>query len=151
MPIEYTIDLSRRLIRATIVGNFTTEEALACVGGAVAEVGEKGFNILSDHREIGTPATREQLEAMIGKLSALRSTVAGANWAVVVGKPSSYGMMRMLRVLAQRVPIRVEIFESMEEAESWLDAICTIVERDIVAGAAKPGLADGEMKWRPFA
>ena len=127
MPVAYRIDTPRRLIRAKIEGNLTAADMLLCVNEIAPELGRNKFDMLSDHREIATPATREQLEMLVARLSTMRATLAGMNWAVVVGKPSSYGMMRMLRVLAQRVPIRVEIFESVSEAEIWLDAVRRVV------------------------
>ncbi len=133
MPIVYGIHRDRELVHAKVVGNFTTADVLSCISEVAAEVGERGFNILSDHREIGTPITREQLEMMVARLSTLRATMAGSNWAVVVGKPSSYGMMRMLRVLVERVPIRLEIFECLKEAEAWIASISAIKSESEIA------------------
>lgn len=39
---------------------------------------------------------------------------------MVTREPASYGMMRMMSVLVERVPMEVQIFETIEEAEEWL-------------------------------
>ena len=47
---------------------------------------------------------------------------AGDRWAIVATVPASYGMMRMLSVHAERVPMDARVFERAEDAESWLDS-----------------------------
>lgn len=121
MPITYAVDPSARLIRASVVGDFTVEEMLACVTAAAAEVGEPGWHILADHRAVGEPATRAQVERLVDHLDVLRETFAGARWAVVVASPASYGMMRMFGMLAERVPMTVRVFDAhaAPAAERW--------------------------------
>ena len=119
MPISYRIDRPVRLIRSTVEGDFTAAEMLACVSEAVHEAGERGYQIVSDHRLIGEPATRDQVELLVEHLTDLRRFVRDARWAVVVSKPASFGMMRMFAVLAERVPLTVRVFTDAEEAEQW--------------------------------
>lgn len=119
MPISYRIDRPARLIRSTVEGTWTAAEMLSCVGTAVHEAGEPGFNIISDHRLIGEPATREQVELLVDHLTDLRRYVRDARWAVIVAKPASFGMMRMFSVLAERVPLTVRVFMDAAEAEAW--------------------------------
>lgn len=138
MPITYRLDREARLVRAEVRGEFTAQEMLATVAGAAAEAGQPGFNVLSDHREIGTPATREQVERLVDFLELLRAHVAGARWAVVVSKPASFGTMRMLEALAERVPLTVRVFFDLERAERW------------ARGASDPDLEDGDAPaWPP--
>ena len=120
MPITYQLDHDARLIRATVRGDFTANEMLACVSGAATEAGEPGWNILSDHREIGEPATRGQVEILVEQLASLRRFFAEARWAVIVSKPASFGMMRMLSAMAERVPMEVRVFKDAEHAEWWV-------------------------------
>ena len=119
VPISYTLDREARLIRAVVQGDFTVQDMLACVSGAARDAGEPGFNVISDHREIGEPATREQVEELVQYLSGLRDYFAGARWAVMVSKPASFGMMRMLGVMAERVPMDVRVFFDAPRAELW--------------------------------
>ena len=119
MPISYRIDRPARLIRSTVEGTFTAAEMLSCVSTAVNEAHEPGFNIISDHRLIGEPATRDQVELLVDHLTDLRRYVRESRWAVIVAKPASFGMMRMFSVLAERVPLTVRVFMDAEEAEAW--------------------------------
>ena len=43
--------------------------------------------------------------------------------------PASYGMMRMVAVLAEQVPMKVEVFETLAAAGAWLDAVRAARER----------------------
>lgn len=92
---------------------------LACVSSAAREAAAPGFNIVSDHREIGEPATRAQLEELVSHIATLREYFVGSRWAVIVGTAASYGMMRMLAVLAERVPLSVQVFTDPADAERW--------------------------------
>jgi hypothetical protein len=138
VPITYELDREHRLVRATVRGDFTADEMLGCVTGAAREAGEPGWNILSDHREIGEPATREQLEQLVGHLAVLRRYFHGSRWAVVVARPASYGMMRMLQVLAERVPMTVRVFVDAARGERW------------ALGAPDDDLADGDVPPHPW-
>ena len=119
VPISYTLDREARLIRAVVQGDFTVHDMIACVSGAARDAGAPGFNVVSDHREIGEPATREQVEELVQHLAGLRDYFAGARWAVVVSKQASFGMMRMLGVMAERVPMDVRVFFDAVRAELW--------------------------------
>ena len=119
VPITYQLDQAVRLVRATVEGDFTAEDMLDCVSSAARELEHAGWNILSDHRAIGAPATRAQIERLVDRLYDLRRVFAGARWAVVVAQPASYGMMRMLSTLAEEVPLTVRVFGELEGAEGW--------------------------------
>ena len=118
MPITFRIDRPARLIRAAVRGDFTAAEMLATVTAAAVQAGP-GFAVLSDHREIGEPATREQIEQLVEHLAALQRHFAHARWAVIVSKPASFGMMRMLEMMVERVPMTVRVFVDAERAERW--------------------------------
>jgi hypothetical protein len=130
VPITYRVDRDARLIRAEVHGDFTVTDIVDTVNAAAGEAGP-GFDVLSDHRGVGEPATRTQLEQMVG-LEALRRNFVGRRWAVVVSSRASFGMMRMLEVLAERVPMTVRVFVSIERAERW------------ARGSTDPDLAAGD-------
>jgi hypothetical protein len=119
VPITYTLDREARLVRAAVRGDFTADDMLACVSAAALDAGEAGYNVVSDHREIGEPATRSQVVTLVEHLATLRRYFAGARWAVIVSKPASFGMMRMLGTMAERVPMEVHVFKDAEQAERW--------------------------------
>ncbi len=120
MPIRYRIDKEERLVRAEVRGDFTTSDMIRALDNMVRDPDfEPGFNFLSDHAAVGEPVTPEQLDQLIAHLESLSEVLSGARWAIVATKPASYGMMRMLSVLAEAIPLRVAVFESLESAEEW--------------------------------
>ncbi|OPL19253.1 MAG: hypothetical protein AVO35_11790 [Candidatus Aegiribacteria sp. MLS_C] len=121
MPIRVWIEPERRLVRIEIEGDSTTEDILDSIDDAVSDPdAEPGFSILSDHRAVGEPLTTPQVQAMVSRMESLREVMSGCRWAVVTHKPASVGMMRMLAVLLNRIPMTIEVFGTMEEAEDWL-------------------------------
>lgn len=120
MPITYRIDRDAKLIRADVIGDVNVTEMLDCISSAVTEAGEPGYGVLSDHTLIVSPATREQVEKIVARLTSMRAQLANSKWAVVVSSPASFGMMRMLGTLAESIPIHVRAFADMEAAERWM-------------------------------
>lgn len=123
MPITHTMDAEHQRLVFTVSGTLTTQEMLAAVDESVRSAGPGKYGVLSDHRAITTPATREQLEALVHHLTRYRAHFGGSRWAVVVGQPASFGMMRMLGVFAEAIPIEVGVFEDLAEATEWLEAL----------------------------
>ena len=123
MPITHTVDVRRRRLTFAVAGTVTIEEMVAAVDVAVRDAGAGGYSVLSDHRALAVPATTPQLQALVAHLTQYREHFGGNRWAVVVGQPASFGMMRMLSVLAERIPIHVEVFYDAAAAERWLDEL----------------------------
>lgn len=121
MPIEHRIEPEQRRIRATVSGNFTLEEILDTINGTVNDPDfQRGYDILSDHTRVETAITTEQAGVTAEYLASLSLYFAGSRWAVVTTKDVSYGMMRMLSVFLERVPMDLRVFRSFDEAENWL-------------------------------
>lgn len=123
MPIDCWIEQDRHRVRAEVRGDFSTEDILRAISDAVSHPEfERGFNILSDHRQIGQPITTAQMQEMTAHLRRLAAEFAGSRWAVVTTKPASYGMMRMLSVMLEDMPLHVHVFDGLAAAEAWLDS-----------------------------
>lgn len=122
MPITHHIDNREGIIFTKVAGNFTLKDIINAIDAAVSDPDFRpGLDVLSDHRAIGEPATTQQMESMAAYLEGLPA-LASAKWAMVVSKTASYGMMRMLSVLVQNVPIEMQVFWDMEEALKWIRA-----------------------------
>lgn len=121
MPTTLHIDHDARLVRVGLHGPVSGEEMLATIREAAEQIGpEGGYAVLSDHREIGEPATRDLVERVVDHLGRFASVFHDTRWAVVVGSPASYGMMRMLGVLAEQIPMTVRVFlHDVAAAEQW--------------------------------
>ena len=121
MPIRAWVDAQDKLARFEIEGAWTTAEMIEAVNLVLDAIGaRKGFDLLSDHRKIGEPATPEQVRTLVGHLTREGSALVGRRAAVVVATEASYGMMRMLGAHAERIGIEVGVFSSMTEARAWL-------------------------------
>jgi hypothetical protein len=123
MPVTATLDTIDHVLRMNVTGTLTTREMTDAIDSALAAIGDnRNCSVLSDHRLIETPATVDQLEAVIEHLRRYGRILHHRRWAVVTTLPASFGMMRMLSVLAQRIPMMVEVFQDMAAAEQWLKA-----------------------------
>lgn len=121
MPIRAWVDEDAKLARFEIVGEWTTDEMIESVSATLDAIGERaGFDLLSDHRLTAEPATPDQIRALVSHLTRKGSALVGRRAAVIVGNATSYGMMRMLGVHAERIGIEVAIFSSLPEAMAWL-------------------------------
>ena len=121
MPIEYWIEKDRRRIRAVVSGDVKTEEILQTLKGSTEHSDfQPGFDILSDHTDVGEPLSTQQARLMSAYLMGIRKMMAHSRWAVVTRKPASFGMMRMLAVFLEEVPMTLRVFGTLVEAEEWL-------------------------------
>ncbi len=121
MPIKYWIERERRRVRSVVTGDFTTEKIFQVLQEATThEDFEVGFDVLSDHTQIGEPLTTPQAQQMTAYVENMKEVMGRSRWAVVTTKPSSYGMMRMLSAMLEPVPIIIRIFDTLEEADDWL-------------------------------
>ena len=122
MPIKSWIEKDKKRVMAMVSGSFSIEDILININNTIEDPDfEKGFNILSDHTEIESVITTEQARMTASHLERLSKDFANSKWAVVTKKEASFGMMRMLSVFLENIPIHLEVFKSLDEAEKWLD------------------------------
>lgn len=118
---DISLDPDRRLLRMRLSGRPGTVAIRRAVAAVLARLGESpGVDVYSDHRDLTAPLDPSQLEVFVAQLDLAARLLRGRRWAVVVGSAASYGMMRMLSVHAQRVPLEVAVFWGPEAAEAWL-------------------------------
>jgi hypothetical protein len=121
MPVDFKIDAARRLIVATVFDEISDTEIIEALTSSLNDPDfERGFNVLSDHTRITQAITTEQVKLLVNHMESLSDHLAGARWAIVTNSPASYGMMRMLSVFAERVPIELRVFRDADEANRWL-------------------------------
>ena len=119
MGIRHWIEKDRRRVRAELTGNSSLEEMLGTITGAVEDPDfEPGFDVLSDHSGVGQPLTTPQAHELSRVLERLSRHWAGTRWAVVTTKPASIGMIRMLAVLSERVPMTIRTFRACARPSS---------------------------------
>jgi hypothetical protein len=123
MSIEYRIDPENRRISISIVGDFAFSEAVDVLKRVTTSPDfEPGFDILSDHTQIGRAIGVEEAKDLVAMLRPLADRLRGTRWAVATSRIDSFGMMRMLSGLAESIPLEIRAFHNMEEAEAWLNS-----------------------------
>ena len=122
MPIEHWIDAAKHTVHAVCTGRVTLEEMIRVIDSSVNDPSfEKGIDILSDHTGLEKPIETDQAQKLAAHLRLLRTHFAGSRWAVVTKMQASFGMMRMLSVFLERIPMQLQVFYSFVEAERWLE------------------------------
>ena len=121
MPITYKINAQKKRVTVELTGTNTLEEIFTTIKNALQDPDFRpGFNVLSDHRQVDRVITSSELESTVNLLIEYAGQLSKTKWAIVTLKPASYGMMRMLEVHAERVPMKVKVFKEMDAAEHWL-------------------------------
>jgi len=121
VPVTLGLEPGSRLIRFAPSGTLTTAEMTEAVEAVAAHVTElRDWAILSDHRDLETAITPEQLHLVLAMFERRAAALAGARWAIVTRAPASVGMMRALAVRVQGLRMHVEIFGDMADARRWL-------------------------------
>jgi hypothetical protein len=121
MPVTHAVDQEAGLVRLALTGVLSAADMVGAVQAVLAalEPGRR-YDVLSDHRGLVEPATREQLLQLSDFLVSRGSPFHDRRWAVIVGSQASYGMIRLLSVHLEAVPIWVAPFHDEGEAEAWL-------------------------------
>jgi hypothetical protein len=123
MPVHQEVDAARGRVIAKVYGEVTLEQMIATIDASVRDPAFRpGFDVLSDHLGIEKVITTQQLKGVVNHLRSLSQYMSGSRWAIVTRDPASYGMMRMLSVYAEEIPMDVRVFKSMDQAEEWLSS-----------------------------
>ena len=122
MPIAYTIDRERGLVRTRCWGVLTDAELLEHKRQLA---GDPHFSPampqLSDVREVEQLAvTTDGVRMMVAHDTANAERLDGHRMALVVASDEVFGMARMYSQRSPNGPHGVGVFRSMTEAEAWL-------------------------------
>lgn len=121
MPIRAEIDEQHTLLKFEIVGDWTTEDMeQVTLEGVRGIAGREGYDALCDLTRTGRASTPAEIRRLVEILTDEGSALRGRRAAMVVGNPTSYGMMRMLAAHAEPIGIEVKIFSNVEEAMRFL-------------------------------
>ena len=121
MPISVSVCHVRRLIHFTLSGGLDTAEMLLAVDDALGQLDGGVYDVLSDHRAVTTPATPEQVKAVIDRLKPAAKALEGRRGAIVVSNDTSYGMMRMFSAHAEYgLGFAVQVFRDLAAAQESL-------------------------------
>lgn len=129
MPISYEIVHERKLVRATITGTLTREDAFAYQKNVWSLPEVRGYNQLIDASEMGHVDIPFPSADAMRELSALAAGMDDptlkTRFAIVATSAFAYGLARMYatyRALDARSTRAVSVFRSVEDAMAWLEA-----------------------------
>jgi hypothetical protein len=119
--ITYRFDIENALVRLEVVDPLDGDEIRRAAEALLADPRLRpGVDVLSDHSRLASPATREMVEGVIPLLTRFGERLGRLRCALVVASDASYGMGRMMGLLAGSGPVEVVPFRNAEEAEAWL-------------------------------
>ena len=121
MPIQKKVDHEQRIVYFTVTGVMDTSDMLTAVNETFSQRKTGAvYDVISDQREVAEPIRTDQVLALVSELMKLGST-EGMRAAMIVGKPASYGMMRMMAAHTEPLGIEVGIFRDLAEARAFVD------------------------------
>jgi hypothetical protein len=121
MPIISWIEKNKKRVRAELSGTVSLDEMIKTINASVEDPDFRtGFDVLSDHTQLEQSIETEQVKFLALHIESLRTNFAGSRWAVITKSEVSYGMMRMLSVFLERIPMKLEVFYALDDAEKWL-------------------------------
>ena len=121
MPAQVQVDRRTRTLYLTITGNFTSDDIVATFEEMTQAVaGETAYNVFSDHRGATMTASSEQVRMAAQLIGRPGSPFRGGRWAIVSANEASFGMMRILAVHTEDVPVEMEVFRDVASADRWL-------------------------------
>lgn len=123
MPVIYSIDPTRQLIRTTCVRPL----AFAQVIGHFRELNEDPacsgrLDVLLDVTDVDSLPDSSQLGAVGTAAIAIRKKVRFGSCAIVADRDALFGMMRVFEVKAGDYFEAIRVFRRMAEAEMWLSS-----------------------------
>ena len=122
MPMMYTIDEEKSLVRVLGTGRVTDEEMLECVASFRSDGRlEPDMNTLADMRDIEVCFTSDGVAGMLDIMEGTAGRRSAARAAIVVSSDLAFGMARMLEIQAtDRLDPSFQVFRDMAAACQWL-------------------------------
>jgi len=121
MPIEILINKDIRRVQIVLSGILSFNEMVRAINSVVENPSfSRGYDVFSDHTRLEKPIEADQAKKLAEHLATLREYFSNSRWAIITKMEASYGMMRMLSVFLEEIPMELEVFYSYDEAEKWL-------------------------------
>ena len=122
MPVTYTIDKPRGLIRTRCFGLVTLPEVIAHF--RELEMDEQcptRLDVILDLTDTTSLPSIEELQAMTEKIGQLRKSIRFGACAIVVGSDAWFEAAQVFELLAARNFSATKIFREVGAAETWLE------------------------------
>jgi hypothetical protein len=121
MPVTYSIDVTRKLIRTTCSGAVTFAEVQDHFRSLSEDPACSGrLDVLLDLGETKSLPETHQLQSLGLALGMVRRRAQFGDCAIVGRGDALFGMMRMFAVFAEKHFREIQVFRMVAEADRWL-------------------------------
>jgi len=131
VPVTYSIDANRRIIRTKCIGQVTLEEVIGHFRALEQDPDcPDRLDVLLDLTETDSLPANHQVRAVGYELKRIRERVRFEACAILTCSDALFGMMRMFEVTSQAYFRVTHVFRVAAEAEAWLLSQQTPVHHD---------------------
>jgi hypothetical protein len=121
MPVVYTIDKRRGIIRTRCYGFVTLPEVIYHFGALASDPDcPSRLDVVLDLSDMTSLPSDEKLKAVTDEIRGIRDRVVFGACAIVASSDPLFGTARVFEVLAARSFQATGVFRSPEDAEEWL-------------------------------
>ena len=123
LPISHNFNSPSGWVGIRVSGSPSDEELLAGTERILSDPQlPESPRILSDHRDMEVDLSTGFVGRAVELLSRFSSTLEASKIALVTANTTNYGMLRMLSLRADSIPVCIEVFSNIRDAEGWLEA-----------------------------
>ena len=119
MPVTYTVDRERRIVRTTVTGPVATDEFVPYLE-ALDREGLVSWPQLVDARGATLRITPEDVRRFVFLIDGLRTRHGTARSAFITDDDATYGMLRMYSALGESTDPGFAVFRKAADAEAWV-------------------------------
>ncbi len=120
MAVTYSIDETARLVVLRYEGMTSFADFAATMRDVFTDSRfGPGFAILADRSNV-EPPTVTYIRQVSEFMRSYRAELTGTRWATVVASPVGFGMARIGQAINDDMPVKLEIFTTVDEALKWL-------------------------------
>lgn len=135
MPIEMAIDTKHDTVALSLTEAVGVHELVRSIRKALDDPRfHAGIKCFVDMREAAHTADGEVVRRVARLLIKNLEKVAGCKIAIIVGKTSTYGIIRMLQLQTQGMPFQVGVFYDPGEARTWFGGEGGPADQDSLTG-----------------
>jgi len=121
VPITYEIDVDKRLLRTTAVGQVTPREVINHFWALARDARfPERPDVFLDLSAVDSVPDARQLSIVIGEMKRIGAKLRFGACAILASRDALFGMMRMFEALAEESFRETRTFRDPTEAEAWL-------------------------------
>jgi hypothetical protein len=121
LPIEYSIDLERGMLRIVARGVVSIDESMQVAREGFTDPDYRpGMPILMDNRLRKEAPSTTDVRSMVQSTKRSPHIPKGTRCAVVVESDIHFGLTRMFSTMGDQGPLVTRGFRDVESAEAWL-------------------------------